>query len=201
MTGLDPVRRRDLMTLIRTSARLSGVPVILITHQIEEMLFAADDAVLMAPARTVTSGPIETVLAHAETARLLNIDDAGSLIEATVGGRQDGLISCCNGNTSLMLPDDGEPEGCRLRLRVLGRDVALSKHALEDVSILNQIECRIAGVTERPSGYDIALETADGVQLKSRITMRSYKALNLKEGDTVFALIKAVAVKEMLVEG
>lgn len=200
LTGLDPVRRRDLMALIRAGARLSGVPVILITHEIEAMLFAADEAVLMAPGKSVTFGAIEAVLAHPETARLLAIDDAGSLIEATVTGREDGLIHCGFGDQTLLLPDEGEPAGARLRLRVLARDVALSKARIQDISILNQLPCTVVDAMARAGGFEISLDTGAGVLLRSRITARSHTGLALKAGDTVHALVKAVAVKEMLVE-
>ena len=201
MTGLDPKRRRDLMRLVRTAARAAGIPVLLITHQVEEMLSCADHAVLMKNSVTVVAGPIESVLEHPETAALLDIDDAGALLSVTVGKRAHGLIEAALGDTNIFLPDDGEPVGASLRLRILARDVAIALARPSGLSIVNQIECTLDAIRKNGGGYALSLSPRGaGQTLISRITEKSFHDLALEEGMTVFALVKAVAVKELQLE-
>ena len=201
MNGLDPKRRRAVMTLIRTLAHTTNTPVLLITHQLEEMLFAADHALLMEGGHIVEEGSVETVLAAPKTSSLLGIDDAGTLLPATVESHEGHLLKADIGGDTLYVANDGEPIGARLRLRVLARDIALSLKPLADISVLNQLNAEIVSVKLGEHDNQIALKlvNSDGA-LNCRITKKSTAALKLEPGQKVIALIKAVAVKELLSE-
>ncbi|WP_020401136.1 ATP-binding cassette domain-containing protein [Kordiimonas gwangyangensis] len=199
MNGLDPKRRREMMALIRGLSDTTGQMVLMITHQAEEMLTVADNAILMDGLRATVHGPLQQVFARPETSELLDLDDAGELIIATISDRQDGMIGCALGGQTLWLPDDGEDIGTKVRLRVLARDVAIAKQRIEGISVINQIECCLVHINKRRRGTDLMLvPNGTDLHLSSRITARSLTALGLKEGDTVYALIKAVAVKELV---
>ena len=201
MNGLDPKRRREIMTLVRTLAHASGTPVMLITHQLEEMLFAADHALLIEAGHVLAAGPVETVLSATETQRLLGIDDAGCLLTATVIGREDQLLVADISGETLYIADDGEPDGATLRLRIMARDIALSPKKLDGISVLNQLQAKIISIDEGPSDALVTLALAKpGVTMQSRITRKSRAAMGLAAGDTLYCLIKAVAVKELLSE-
>jgi len=201
MNGLDPKRRREIMALIRTLAHTSSTPVLLITHQLEEMLFAADQALLIEAGTILVAGPVEDVLVAPETQRLLGIDDAGSLVNAVVSGREDGLLVADISGELLYIADDGEPDGASLRLRILARDIALAPTKLDGISVLNQLEAKITHIDNTQSDVLITLRLAKtGLTLQSRITRKSCTAMGLKVDDTLYCLIKAVAVKELLSE-
>ena len=199
LNGLDPIRRKDMMSLIRDLNHSAGLPILMITHQAEEMLHTADSAILMQDMRATIAGPIEEVFARPETAALLHLDDAGQLLSVKVTARENGMIACALGPQNLWLPDDGEALGSTLRIRILGHDVAIALSRTEGLSIVNQLECCLVHASPRRGSYDLMLvpEGTD-LHIASRITAHSYKALSLQEGAKVFALIKAVAVKELI---
>lgn len=200
MNGLDPKLRKNLLTLIRQLSLQTNTPTLLITHQIEEMLTAADHAVLVVNNSTPISGDIEYVLSASETSDHLGIDDAGSILEATVFGRDDELLVAQMGTQKIWLPDDGETEGSRLRLRILARDVGISAHRLEQVSMLNQLEVTISNLTAKAQDQLLTLSLKGSDQtLLARITGKSVNNMQLSEGTTVHALVKAVAVKEVMI--
>lgn len=201
MNGLDPKRRRSMMALIRRLAKATGTPVLLITHQLEEMLFAADHALLISEGCILESGSVEQVLSAAATAQLLGVDDAGSLLAAQVCGRNGSLLEATIGETKILLSDDGEPDGAQLRLRILARDVALAKQRTEGLSVLNQLSATVTDIREANADAVITL-SLPGVEqsLQSRITAQSLGTLNIQVGDELFCLIKAVAVKELIAE-
>ncbi len=199
MNGLDPKRRREIMQLIRRLAHSSNTPVLLITHQLEEMLFAADHAVLVDKGHIQITGSVEQVLSAPKTAELLGVDDAGSLVNATISGREDTLLVANIGGDLLYIADDNEPLGADMRLRILARDIALSPTHLEGISVLNQLEAEITSIERRPNDALIRLSLIkSGQRLESRITLKSCKGMNLKVGSNVYCLIKAVAVKELI---
>jgi molybdate transport system ATP-binding protein len=201
MNGLDPKRRREIMALIRELAHKRVTPVLLITHQLEEMLFAADHALLIDGGEILCAGPVEAVLSAPKTAELLGIDDAGSLLAATVVGREDGLLTTDIGGETLFVSDDNEPIGATLRLRILARDIALSPGKLREISVLNQLEATVTAISQSDKDGFITLKLAkSGHQLQSRITKKSLKNMKLSVGLPLFCLIKAVAVKELLSE-
>ncbi len=201
LNGLDPLRRKEMMALIRELNRKASLPILMITHQTDEMLHTADSAILMQDMRATITGPLEEVFSRPETASLLHLDDAGQLLSAKVSERKSGMISCTLGPQRLWLPDDGETVGSLLRLRILAHDVAIALEHTKGLSIVNQIECRLVHAAPARGGFDLMLvpEGTD-LQLSSRITAHSLNALSLKEGMTVYALIKAVAVKELISE-
>ncbi|MEX0299834.1 MAG: molybdenum ABC transporter ATP-binding protein [Kordiimonas sp.] len=201
MNGLDPMRRKSLLTLIRQLSIETDTPTLLITHQIEEILLAADHGVLIADNQTSVTGPIEHVLSAPQTSELLGIDDAGSILETEVSNRTDGLLSATIGSQEILLSDEMEKIGSRLRLRILARDISVSTKHLKNVSILNQLEGVVSELVlkEQDQLLCIALKGSEQ-SVWARITNKSMKALQLKKGDTVYALIKAVAVKEIMTD-
>lgn len=196
MTGLDPKRRQSMLSHIKKLASQTKTPVLLITHYLEDMLLAADDALLMADGSVLQSGKMEDVLTHPLTAENLGIDDAGSLLLATVAERRDGLLVADLGGETLLIPDDGEEVGTKLHIRILARDVGLSASTHKDMSILNQLKATVTSLVKRENDIVVQFKLkASGQILSSRISELSAKRMNVTEGVELYALIKAVAVK------
>lgn len=201
MNGLDPKRRRSLLSLIRRLSYHTQTPVLLITHQVEEMLFAADNAVLVANQNTLLSGTIEEVLAAPATQEHLGLDDAGAILTATVLERNANLLKAQVGAQEIWLTDDQEPIGSKVRLRILSRDVGIAAQKIENISILNQLQSSVSSIEARGHERQITLTLQGSEQhLSARLTSKSFDALKIAEGKPVIALIKAVAVKEMMAD-
>ncbi|MBL4839094.1 MAG: ATP-binding cassette domain-containing protein [Kordiimonadaceae bacterium] len=201
MTGLDPKRRKSLLLLIRKLSIKTNTPTLLITHHIEEMLLAADHAVLMAKGQTLATGSIEDVIANPQTSAHLGIDDAGSIITATIISRSDGLLCADIGGQTIYLADDDEPIGSRLRLRILGRDISIAKGNIKNISIINQLPAIVQAIDSQGHEQILTLELCDTPhKLLARITEKSSIALRITEGIQVHALVKAVAVKELMTD-
>lgn len=201
MNGLDPIRKRSLLRDIRALSLTTNTPILLITHQVEEMLLVADYAVLIASGNTLVSGSIEKVLSAPETSEHMGLDDAGTVVSAIVLTRRDGLLKAQTGEQILWLTDEGERTGSKLRLRILARDVGISLSHHRDVSILNQIEATVTQIATLNKDVLLTMDlTSADQKITARITEKSANALMLEVGSHVYALIKAVAVKELMVD-
>ena len=198
MNGLDPKARGSILPMIKALGHASGVPILMITHHIEDMLRVADHAVLMQPREVIASGSLEEVLAAPECAELMGLADAGQLLSATITERTNDLLVADLGGETLYLPDLGEEVGSKATLRVFASDISIAKSHVEDISILNQLAADIVHIKQSGHQPVLTLKLASSdLLLNSRLTMQSVNRLNLKEGQRVFALIKAVSVKDI----
>jgi molybdopterin-binding protein len=80
--------------------------------------------------------------------------------------------------------------GDAVYLLIKESEIALSKNRPVDLSISNQIECKIGQIKRGEILCESLLHFADE-KLSSMITTESVDRLGLNEGDTVYALIKA----------
>jgi molybdate transport system ATP-binding protein len=72
LTGLDAPRKAEVLECIRRLHEELAMPVIYVSHAMEEVRQLASHLVLMEAGRVSASGPLETVLRDAESARLEN---------------------------------------------------------------------------------------------------------------------------------
>lgn len=200
MNGLDPKARADLLPRLKALAAETKTPVLMITHLLEDMLAVADAAILMAPGKVVASGSLEDILSAPECSDLLGLDDAGQLLEASIEGEKDGLlVAAIADNEQLLIPNRGEATGSRVTLRILASDIAISLNSVKDISVLNQLPCKVSNIEMNEHNALISLElSSSGTSLKSRITRSSQERLGLKAGMQVHALIKAVSVRDIV---
>ncbi len=94
-----------------------------------------------------------------------------------------------------VMPGADLAPGAAIRLRLRARDVALATVRPESVSIRNVLKGTLRCIRSRDkSAHADATVDLDGHSVIARITRESVDALNLHEGQEVFALIKTVAV-------
>lgn len=199
MTGLDPKSRAEILPYIKGLSRATGTPVLFITHHLDDMLAVADHAVLMAPRQVIASGPLEKIVSAPECADLLGLSDAGQLVSATVNSRENGLLKADAAGTTLLLPDGEEPVGSRITLRIFASDISLAREKVPKISVLNQLPATIDAIreTETHAIVELCLEGSRNI-LCSKVTRHTVSRMGLEIGDRIFALVKAVSVKDVV---
>lgn len=199
MTGLDPKARAEILPYFARLAKSTDVPVLLISHQLEDMLSIADDAILVDNGHSLVQGTLEQVLQDPRCAEVLGLSDAGQLIRGTVNGTRDGLVSVQIGEQELLIPGhEAEPDS-PVTMRVFASDVSLATEKLSTISILNQLEGTIQTIELIGDTAKVSIELAGGdIVLESRITRATIDRMELSPDQNIVALIKAVSVKEFL---
>ena len=101
------------------------------------------------------------------------------------------------GACSLWSRDAGLPVGRRVRLRVLARDVSLTRTPQTGTSIGNQLRGTIEAIAhdEHPALALVRVRVGS-VPVVARLTRRSAHALELAPGMAVWAQVKTVALME-----
>ncbi len=192
--GVDAGRRERLSGYLERLKAALGLPMLLVSHDVDEVLRLADETVLLHEGRVRANGPTEAVFSRFEL-RALAGGDSGAAVAAVALDHDAayGLNRLAVGHGRLFVAGPPLPEGARLRLRIRARDVALFLAPPEGSSMLNRLAGRVVELARGPEGeVDVALDV--GVPLWARITARSADELGLRPGMTVHAAIKTVAI-------
>ncbi len=187
LAALDEARREELLGWLERLRDEWTLPMVYVTHSMAEATRLANTLVLMSQGRVRRAGPVAEVLQQeGETllsTQVLSKDPVWHLMTLGFAGGE------------LVLPDSGLPLGSRTRVRVLARDVSLSRQPLADTSIQNSWPCVVLGSSAgpHPAQKQIQLKLG-GVVLQANITARASDRLQLKPGEVVWAWVKAVSL-------
>jgi molybdate transport system ATP-binding protein len=86
LAALDNHRKAELLPFIGRLARRFAIPILYVSHSMEEVLALADTLVLMDEGQAKAVGEVEDLLSRTELRPLTGRYDAGSVIRATVAG-------------------------------------------------------------------------------------------------------------------
>ena len=198
LASLDQARRSDILPWLERLRDELQIPMLYVTHATDEVARLADTLVVLDRGRVLAFGPVASVLAGIGAPLLLG-DDAGALLEGTVGERDARwqLFRIDFSGGSLWLRDSGAAVGQPVRLRVLARDVSLATELPRGTSIQNLLPCVIRAIAadSHPSQAVVQLACGESILL-ARVTARAVDALGLADGVPVWAQVKSVALVE-----
>jgi molybdate transport system ATP-binding protein len=203
LASLDLGHRAEILPFIERLRDRMRIPIVYVSHAMEEIVRLADTLVLMSEGRVAAVGPVEEIASRLDLRPLTGRYEAGSVIRATVAGSDlvFGLSELAFSGGRLRVPHLGLPLGTPVRARIRARDVSLALAPPTGVSILNIFAARIVEIAEDQGPMvDVRLDigTAERpVPLWARITRRSTHELALAPGKPVYALVKSVALDRM----
>ena len=187
LASLDTNRKREILYYIERLRDELGVPIVYVSHSVDEVVRLADHVVLLAEGKVVSSGAV------AET---IGGFGGGTVIDAVVAEQDlhSGVARLAFSGGQLYTADLDALPGARVRARIASRDVALALTRPIDSSFLNILSGTVQTLgPERGASVDVHVDVA-GITLIAQITRKSATALGLSPGKPVHALIKAVAI-------
>jgi molybdate transport system ATP-binding protein len=197
LSSLDQARRLDILPYIEAIRDETRIPIVYVSHEIDEVARLADTVVVLEQGRMLAAGPAAEIFGRLDLGDTLGRQEAGALIEATVTAVDPryGVAEIDVDGARLELVGEGFAAGEAVRLRIRARDVALATGAQEGLSIRNQLPCRVEEIAiAGPAYVEVALKLG-GQRLRSRITRKSAEEMGLAPGQAVVALLKAVSVE------
>jgi molybdate transport system ATP-binding protein len=196
LASLDPYRKSEILLYIERLRDELAVPIVYVSHAIEEVVRLADTVVVMSDGKVLATGAPEALMARLDLRPATGRYEAGAVIETRVlayDGRDDVTTLGFDGGELLATNLDaliGEP----VRVRVRARDVSLALRAPQDVSILNVLRGRVLELGEGPAAaVDVRLAVGRATLL-ARVTRRSVEKLGLAPGREVYAMVKAISL-------
>jgi molybdate transport system ATP-binding protein len=199
LASLDAPRKAEILPFIERLRGELGIPVIYVSHAMDEILRLADTLVLMAEGRVAAVGTVEELTSRLDLRPLTGRYEAGSVIRAVVAGQDVtyGLTELAFAGRRLRVAHVPLPLGTPVRARIRARDVALALERPSAISIRNILPARVIEIEQRGPLADVRLDigtAAEPVALWSRVTARAARELDLAPGKQVYALIKTVAL-------
>jgi len=195
LANLDAARREEILPFLEQMCRDLAVPIIYVSHAIDEITRLADTLVVVDAGKTLAVGAVSEVTTRLDIAPLTDRRDAGTVLDGQIESHDPTfqLTTVSFPGGQLLVPAIEGRVGEKLRLRIQARDVAIATSTPSQISTLN---CLPGVITEvgipRHAHQDILVYV--GVPIVARLTLRSVADLGLAPGRHVTALIKSVAV-------
>jgi molybdate transport system ATP-binding protein len=197
LASLDAPRKAEILQYIELLRDELRLPMVYVSHAIEEVTRLADHLVVLAEGRVVAQGPVAEVLAREDMEELTGRYEAGAVIETRVAGHDEqyGLTRLAFAGGELVVANVDALVGEPVRARIRARDVALALEAPRRASFQNVLEGTVHSIGgEFGAIVDVAVTLSGGERLLARLTRASVAALGLAPGVRVFALVKAIAI-------
>ncbi len=200
LAALDAARKAEILPYLERVHRELALPVVYVTHAMDEVARLADHLVLMHEGRILAAGALTKLMARPDLP-LARLDDAGVVINAEVAEHDvlHGMTRIAFNGSSLWVGQSATLPGQPVRARILARDVSVTRHRPTETSILNVLPVVLGSVQRESSTALLRLRAGNGAPqgqwtLLARITSKSLDALNLQPGDALHAQIKGVAL-------
>jgi molybdate transport system ATP-binding protein len=202
LAALDGPRKAEILPYLERLKAEAGMPILYVSHAVDEVARLADHMVLLAQGRVARQGPLFDVMADPAAVPLLGVREAGAVLRARVEAHgSDGLSTVRVAAGAVQLLGVQAPVGAEIRLRVLAQDVLLSLQEPTGISAQNILPVTITAIrTGDGPGAAIALDAAGDAML-ARVTSRAVAAMDLKPGQRLFAIIKATSVAQNAISG
>jgi len=196
LASLDGPRRNEILRYLELMRDDVRVPIVYVSHSVEEVVRLASTVVLVSAGKVVAAGDVEDVMGRPDLRAAAGVFEGGTVIDARVVAQDiqyDLATLAFDGGTLTVTNLDalaGEP----VRVRIRARDVSIALERPQRISIQNVLAGRIASIGPAREGVVDVTIAVGAAALRSRVTRRAAEQLGLAPGVEVHALIKAVSL-------
>ncbi len=200
LASLDMPRKRELMPYLERLAAEIKLPILYVSHSLDEVLRLADHLLLLDQGRAVMQGPLEAVWGSPQMRPWFSAEDLSTVLNAR--------LSCQHAQWQLSQLSLGEglnlwvrrievPNGTSVRLRIRANDISIVRTRPHDSSIRNILPAIIEALQPDDSGHLMGVQLRIGAhRLWAHITLWAASELALQPGDRVFAQIKGISLNQ-----
>ncbi len=196
LASLDQARKEEILPFLDRLHAAAEVPIVYVSHNTDEVSRLCDHLVVIDHGRVVADGQIQSVLTRMDVPILAG-EEAGSIVQGSVAAYDDAddLTRLSFSGGELWVPGGTHEPGSPVRLRIRANDVSLCRERPGQSTILNILPAVVEEIQSDRGASARVLLLIGEERVVARITRRSIRELGLKQGDSVFAQIKSVAVR------
>ncbi|WED24362.1 molybdenum ABC transporter ATP-binding protein ModC [Vibrio sp. JC009] len=204
LASLDLPRKKEVMPFLEKLSKEIQIPILYVTHSLNEILRLADHLVLIQQGKVVDSGTLEAVWGSEAMAPWQSFSEKSTLLEGKIDKQHDKYALTrilLNRDTGIWVQKiDGEP-GEKIRLQIRLNDVSVTLDKPEKTSIRNIIPAVISKIDVKTNHHGnlsitLSLDLGDGCVLEASVTQWALDELELKTGLSVYAQIKGVSITQ-----
>jgi molybdate transport system ATP-binding protein len=197
LASLDTARKAEILPYLLRLKTALALPILYVTHALDEVVQLADSMVLIAAGHIVASGTLSDIAARADLP-LAQRDDAGAVLLCTVAEHDTGreLSRLEGGGATFWVPLQEAGLGAERRVRIPAREVILAGKPPEAISLHNIVRGTVRRIATESGRRSVLVEIAlPSGALLSRVTPDAVARLALSPGSPVLALIKSTSIE------
>jgi molybdate transport system ATP-binding protein len=203
LASLDAHRKNEVLQYLELLRDEVKIPVLYVSHAVEEVVRLADTVVLMSAGAVVATGAAEDVMGRPDLRFAAGTFEGGAVVDCRVVEQdiQNDLATLEFDGGRLVASNVDALVGEPVRVRIRARDVSIALERPQRISIQNVLRGLIAEVGPENGGIvDVSIGIG-ATTLRSRVTRRSAQQLGLASGLEVYALVKAVSLDRRMGAG
>jgi molybdate transport system ATP-binding protein len=195
--AVDRTVRRRLQGEIDELRRTLDIPLILVTHDFDDVVRLATHLLILDHGRALACGPLSDLMSRPDLPWLRDAVGLGSVFEARVA-RSDsdrGLLELAFDGGTLFASDRAIGPGTKVRVRIPAREIILATHEPAGLSLHNALSGTVSSITTDPAFDHVVVQIAvGGVLLLAEVTRDAIARLNITAGTRLYALVKSVSI-------
>jgi molybdate transport system ATP-binding protein len=195
--AVDRTVRRRLQDEIDELRRTLDIPLVLVTHDFDDVVRLATRLLILDKGKAVACGSLADLTSRTELSWLREAVGLGSVFEARVAKRdsQRGLLELAFEGGTLFAADRAIEPGATVRVRIAARDVILATSEPQGLSLHNALPATVSAVAPEASGDHVIVQLVVGsVLLLAEVTRDAIARLGVTVGTHAYALIKSVSI-------
>ncbi|MFD3249280.1 molybdenum ABC transporter ATP-binding protein ModC [Rahnella aquatilis] len=196
LAALDIPRKRELMPYLERLAQEISIPILYVTHSLDEILRLAEKVLVLDGGKVLTMGTLEDVWASNVMRPWLPKEEQSSVLNVSVLEHHPRyeMTALAIGDQRLWISKVEEEPGTALRIRVNSTDVSLVlQPTANNSSIRNILPAKVLECLDLGNQVEVKLAMADHI-IWARITPWARDELMIRAGQWLYAQIKSVSV-------
>ncbi|RAI40616.1 molybdenum ABC transporter ATP-binding protein [Rhodoplanes roseus] len=202
LAALDSTRKQEILPLIERLRDEFRIPIVYVSHAVEEVARLAARVVVLAGGRVVAAGTVEDVFGDSAAQAGESRFRRASFVTARVAGYDEawGLTELAHPAGTIWLAGRAGPPGRDCRVAVRAVDVTLATARPAGLSVRTVLTGTIGRIdTDDGPLAAVTVDLAGHGHVVASATRKALDELGLAPGRPVFALIKTVALDEQTV--
>jgi molybdate transport system ATP-binding protein len=195
LAALDGRLKRQILPFLRRVRGL-GVPMLYVSHSLDEILYLAPTLALVDHGRILGHGACLDMLGLKETDDIIDSAELRNLWSVDIAedhpGQGYSVGSLAGQRLVLPLAPDGAGKATTVGVRAA--QIALSRRPLNGVTIQNQLAGRIVRLIPRRHGALVEIDLG-GVAAVAEVNAKTVEDLGLRAGEPTYCLIKAQSIE------
>ena len=195
LASLDLPRKRELMPWLQKLAKQVDIPMLYVSHSLEEILQLADNVLVLDAGKVKAFGPLERVWSSSAMRPWLPVSELTSVLRVQVLEQHPDypMTALSLGDQHIWVSRVNQPVKTPLRIRIASADVSLALQPPQHSSIRNILPAQVVELLEVGDQVEVKLRIGIS-ELWARITPWARDELGIRPDQWLYAQIKSVSV-------
>ncbi|WP_308666058.1 molybdenum ABC transporter ATP-binding protein ModC [uncultured Aggregatibacter sp.] len=195
LSALDLPRKRELMNYLERLSKEISIPILYVTHSLDELLRLAERVVLLTNGKVEAYDVLENIWESPLFLPWKQENEQSAVLSLPVFMHNPSykMTALSIGDQNIWIHQVEAQLNEKVRICIHSSDVSISLNKVEQSSIRNTLYGRIVKILELENRVDLKLDIG-GKHLWASISKWSFHDLALQLGQLVYAQIKAISV-------